>query len=69
MPLSRSELAVSIPLEKVSSLQKLIAARCNALGKPLVVMNHVLASMVTQPRPTRSEATDVANLVLDGVDW
>lgn len=66
--LCRSELAVSVPLEKVATLQKQIALRCNQRGKPFVVMNHILASMSTQPRPTRSEAADVANLILDGAD-
>merc|ERR1712000_301095 len=65
--LSRSQLTLSIPIEQVAPLQKRVAARCNALMKPLVVMNHVLGSMVKQPQPSRSEATDVANLVLDGV--
>ncbi len=66
--LCRSELAVSVPLEKVATLQKTIAHRCNMAGKPYVVMNHVLASMTKQPLPTRAEATDVANLILDGAD-
>ena len=54
-----------MPLEKVATLQKTLAHRCITSGKPFVVMNHVLASMTSQSLPTRSEATDVANLILE----
>ncbi|CAI7896868.1 unnamed protein product [Closterium sp. NIES-54] len=63
--LSRGNLGIDVPPEKVFGVQKWAVAQCNVRGKPAVI-TRVLDSMVLSPRPTRAEATDVANAVLDG---